>query len=344
VLLDVTSTVNGISSGNCFINNGAYGLTNVNAAVADFSGSWWGDPSGPTDPANPGGTGDKVSQAGGNVNYSGFLTSAPATCAPLASLDTPALALGNQLVGTTSSAHVATLSNPGGKTLSLGSIATAAPYSLDASGTCPSAGGSLAPGASCTVAVKFMPTAAGAVPGSVVITSDAASSPTSIPLSGTGVTGTQLLKNASFETDANHDKKPDSWTYANFNLLTDQRDCTTFKAGKCSLKLVGNGKAKTVSQTITKSGDAGDDFAFSLFSKALKVPAAATYRLTVSFFNGASLVGTQSLNFTAGTHAFKQVKGVFTAPAAYTKVVYKITFKAASGTVWFDPASLTWAP
>ena len=450
VLLDVTSIINGISSGNCFTNNGAFGLTNVNAAVAHFSGSWWGDPSGPTDSANPGGTGDKVSQASGNIDYSGFLTSAPAICASVAQTDVPALSFGNQPVGSTSALQSVTLTNTGAKQMSISSISTAPPYSIAGTSTCPTAGGTLSAGATCSIQVKFAPSAAGSAPGSITITSDASNSPTSvslsgtgvspaigldstslsfgnqlvgtsalqtvhltntgsasmvftslttaapysidatstcplgsgtlaaglsctinvkfsptttltspgsvsittntatspdsITLSGTGVTGTQLLKNASFESDANQDKKPDNWTYANFNLLTDKRDCTVRSAGKCSLMLAGNGKAKTVSQTIIKSGIAGDDFAFSLFSKAIKVPAAAAYRLTVSFFNGASLVGTQSLNFAAGTHGFKQAKGTFTAPGAYTKIIYKITFKAASGTAWFDAASLTWAP
>jgi hypothetical protein len=338
--MGTTATITGASSNNCFINNGTSGLQNDNSTVADFSGNWWGAASGPMNSGNPAGSGDKVSD---HVNYSAFLTAAPSICATGISLDTPALALGNQLVGTSGPIQTATLTNNAGKGLNFTSIITGAPYILDGTGTCPTGSGVLSPGASCTINVRFQPTVLGAVPGSVVITTDAPTSPLGITLSGTGVAGTQLLKNPSFEADANHDKKPDAWSFANFNLLTDKRDCTVRQSGKCSLKLVGNGKTKTAIQTITKSGLAGDDFAFSLFSKALKVPPAATYKLTVSFYNGASLLGSQSLNFTAGTHTFKQVKGTFTAPAAYTKVIYKITFKAASGTVWFDTASLTWA-
>ena len=89
---------------------------------------------------------------------------------------------------------------------------------------------------------------------------------------------------------------------------------------------------------------AGDDFAFSLWSMSAGVPSAATYQLTVTFYNGAAIVGTQTINFTKGSHPFKKVTGVFTAPGVYTKIVYKITLKSASGTASFDSASLTWAP
>jgi hypothetical protein len=65
--------------------------------------------------------------------------------------------------------------------------------------------------------------------------------------------------------------------------------------------------------------------------------------LQVQFYNGAILLSTQTLPFNKGTHFFQQVKGTFTAPGSYTKVVFKIIFKGSAGTVWFDAASLLWA-
>ncbi len=342
IYVNATSTLTGPSSGNCFTSNGTFGEASDNTgATAPLTGNWWGSATGPTNPSNPGGTGEVVSNY---IDYSGFLTSAPATCAPVISLNLPSLSFGSQLVGTTSLLQTVDLTNTGGKLLTFTSIMTSAPFSIDGSSTCPTGAGTLAPGAGCRIKVKFSPTAAVSSPGTVTITTDAASSPDIVSLSGTGVAGTQLLKNASFETDANNDKKPDNWTLAKFNVLTDGRDCTFKKSGACSLKFVGNGAVKTAAETIIKSGVANDDFTFSLWSKASSVPAGATYRLTVYLYNGATLIKSQSLNFTKGTHGFMKVAGSFAAPGPYTKLVFKIIYKAASGTVWFDTANLRWAP
>jgi hypothetical protein len=153
-----------------------------------------------------------------------------------------------------------------------------------------------------------------------------------------------VLQNASFETDADHNKKPDQWSFTKFSAATDKRDCSVHKSGSCSLKLAGNGNSKTATQTFVRSGDPGDVFSFSLWSKASVVPAGTLYRVQVKYYDGPALLSTTTKSFTAGTHGFKQVKGAATAPASYTRVVFKITFKAASGTAWFDVANLGWAP
>jgi hypothetical protein len=93
-----------------------------------------------------------------------------------------------------------------------------------------------------------------------------------------------------------------------------------------------------------KSGVAGNDFTFSLWSRAAAIPAGSVYQLQVSFYNGAALKATRIMKFAAGTHGFQKVGGTFTATSAYTKVVFKITLKASSGTAWFDSAALHWAP
>ncbi len=260
------------------------------------------------------------------------------------SLSTSALTFPAQLLGTTSSAQSVTLTNTGTGSLAITSITTSAPYSLGA-GTCPKSGGTVNAGASCTILVKFSPTVVGPAPArSITITSNAGSSPDHVTLSGSGTKGTQLLKNPSFETDANADSRPDRFTYTKFNPATDSRDCSVRKAGKCSLRLVGNGLPKTVTQTIVKSGAAGQDFTFSLWSQSASVPKGSIYRLQVSFYNGSTLLTTKTMNFTAGTHGFKKVSGIYTSPSPFTKIVFRITFKAASGNAWFDVGALSWAP
>ena len=258
-------------------------------------------------------------------------------------LNAGSLNFGNQLLGS-SAVQTMTLTNTGDHLLTFTSITTAAPFSLAGGSTCPLGAGTLAGQASCTIQVKFSPVALAPSLGSVAITTDAASSPNSVALSGTGVAGTQLLKNPSFEGDANHDNLPDRFVYTNLAAPADGRDCAVKKTGVCSLRLTGNGTIKTAVQTKLKTGVAGDDFTFGLWSKAASVPAGSVYRLQVLFYKNSTLVGTRTMNFAPGTHVFKHVTGTFTAPGAYTKIVYKIIFKAASGTAWFDTGSLSWAP
>ena len=173
---------------NCFTGN-LIGVQNMTTTNAPFSSNWWNSPTGPTHSTNPGGAGDAVSNY---VTYSSFLTSAPAFCAPVVSLDPTSLSFGDQGVGTTSGAQTVTLTNGGTKRMTINSITTAAPYSLSG-GTCPASGGPLNTGASCSILVQFQPLIAGSAPGSVTISTDANSSPDHITLSGNGTGGTHQI-------------------------------------------------------------------------------------------------------------------------------------------------------
>ena len=154
----------------------------------------------------------------------------------------------------------------------------------------------------------------------------------------------QLLKNQDFELDANHDKKPDNWVFANFATATDKRDCTVRKTGACSLKLAGNGTLKSATQTIIRNGTAGEIFHLSLWSKASGIPTGGVYRLQVRFFRGATLLKTINKNFSIGTHGFRQASAAYTAPGSYTKIVFRIILQEPAGTAWFDTAGINWAP
>ena len=54
--------------------NSQYGVYNGTGKVLPATNNWWGSATGPNAPANPNGTGDKVS---GNVSFSPWLTSDP---------------------------------------------------------------------------------------------------------------------------------------------------------------------------------------------------------------------------------------------------------------------------
>ncbi len=113
------------------------------------------------------------------VNLSGTGTNA---LVPAVTLAPTSLSFGNQAVNTPSATQPVTLTNSGTATLNISNIAASAPYSQ--TNAC---GASVAAGAKCTITVTFTPTAAGSQPGTITVTDNAAGSPQTIPLTGTGV-------------------------------------------------------------------------------------------------------------------------------------------------------------
>jgi len=101
--------------------------------------------------------------------------------APSLSLSASSLMFGQEVVGQPSSAEPVTLRNTGTGTLQITSIVVSANF--QATNDC---GGSLAAGASCTINVTFRPTTSGSVDGQIMVTDNAAGSPHSVRLSGTG--------------------------------------------------------------------------------------------------------------------------------------------------------------
>jgi len=105
--------------------------------------------------------------------------------APIASLSSGSLSFASQLVSTTSAAQAVTLSNTGSAPLSLTNITFTGANSGDFSQT-DNCGTSLALGATCSISVKFTPSASGSRSASLSITDNAAGSPHTVALSGTG--------------------------------------------------------------------------------------------------------------------------------------------------------------
>lgn len=101
---------------------------------------------------------------------------------PAVTLSTPSLSFGSQTVGSASLAQTVMLTNTGTADLTTDTIAINGNFS--ANNTCP---GTVAPGAACTISVVFVPTAAGNRNGTLVISSNAPSSPHGVSLNGLGV-------------------------------------------------------------------------------------------------------------------------------------------------------------
>jgi len=104
-------------------------------------------------------------------------------------------------VGLTSSAQTITLTNNGGVALAIQSMAPTGDFSIVAgsSNTC---GTSLAAGAACTLQIVFAPTAQAARTGSFTVVDNAASSPQTLQLAGTGVDFALVVNGSASQTIA----------------------------------------------------------------------------------------------------------------------------------------------
>jgi hypothetical protein len=117
------------------------------------------------------------------------LTGTGGTTAPTVSLTPASLTFASTKVGAVSAAKVVTLKNTGTSILNISgiSITGADASSYSDTTTC---GATLAAAAKCTISVKFAPTAAGTLTASLNVADNAAGSPQSVSLSGTGTGGT----------------------------------------------------------------------------------------------------------------------------------------------------------
>jgi hypothetical protein len=101
---------------------------------------------------------------------------------------TPAsLNFGSVTRRTTSAAQQVTVTNTGTAALTIASIATAGTNPGDFAVAAKTCGATLAPAASCTVNVTFTPTARGARSATLSVADNAAGSPQTAALTGTGV-------------------------------------------------------------------------------------------------------------------------------------------------------------
>ncbi len=99
------------------------------------------------------------------------------------------LTYGGQALGTSSTSQIVTLTNNQSAALRITSISTSLTDFAQTS-SCPLSPSALAGGASCTVSVTFSPKAAGSRSGILTVTDNAANSPQTVSLSGTGTAAT----------------------------------------------------------------------------------------------------------------------------------------------------------
>jgi Abnormal spindle-like microcephaly-assoc'd, ASPM-SPD-2-Hydin len=124
--------------------------------------------------------------------YTSELSVGTSTPAPVASVSPASISFGNQAVGTTSSQHTVTVTNTGNANLVIpaGGVTVTDPTDFKiGSDTCASGttSVSVAPGSSCAFVVTFAPASVGTFSATIAIVDNAAGSPQTVALSGSGV-------------------------------------------------------------------------------------------------------------------------------------------------------------
>jgi hypothetical protein len=127
-----------------------------------------------------------------------LLNTGQASFSPITPISFP-----DQLVGTTSAPLAVALSNTGNSPLTISSIATSQPYTVNS--TC---GKSVAPGANCAINITFSPTTQGTKAGTVSISDSASSKPQVIELSGAGTVVTLSPASLNFGSQKKRSTSP----------------------------------------------------------------------------------------------------------------------------------------
>ena len=123
----------------------------------------------------------------GGVTSTTTLSGTGTAPGPVLNTSPGTLSFPSEVVGTAAPTQTVTVTNSGTTSATVSSVAVTGPYTETSNCS------SVAVNGSCTVTVGFTPTASGANPGTLKITSNAVNSPATVTLSGTGIgSGTNL--------------------------------------------------------------------------------------------------------------------------------------------------------
>jgi len=203
-----------------------------------------------------GGTRTLTATYSGDTNVNGSASTAVTQKVSGVSLSTTSLLFGNQLVGTISAAQQVTLANVGTTTLTISNIRWSPNFSD--SNNC---GGSLAPGRSCRINVRFAPTTTGLLTGTLTITDSDITSPQVITLTGTGVQAGVTLSPTSF----------------NFGMVARRSSATT------TFTLTNSGTSLLTINSIRIGGANANQFSIPSRSCGNSLGVGASCTINVSF-------------------------------------------------------------
>jgi hypothetical protein len=206
------------------------------------------------------------------------------TAAPAVSFSPTSLTFAAQAIGTTSAPQSITVTNTGNAGLFISSAAV--PNTLDFTEVNDGCSGlTLAAGTSCSVSITFSPTASGTRSAAFTLTDNAANSPQTVPITGTG-TGQNppLAINDQFFTCANGVCD----IGAGHNVFVSNFFTTTFSATGGTAPYTWSGQVPA-GLTLRPSG---------LLLGAPSVKGTSTFNVTVTDATGATATGTFSLTVT----------------------------------------------
>ncbi|MFL6067192.1 MAG: choice-of-anchor D domain-containing protein [Gaiellaceae bacterium] len=226
--------------------------------------------------------GDHGSGGGGG---GGGTPPAPTT-APAVTFTPTSPTFAAQAIGTTSAPQSISVANTGNAPLFINSAATRGANPLDFTQTSDGCSGvTLAAGTSCSVSITFSPTASGARSATFILTDNAANSPQTVPISGTG-TGTNppLTIDTRFFTCANGVCD----IGAGRNVFVNNFFSTSFTASGGTAPYSWSGQVPS-GLTLRSSG---------LLLGSPSVKGTTSFRVTVTDAAGTSATGTFSLTLT----------------------------------------------
>lgn len=249
--------------------------------------------------------------------------------APTVTLSPSPFNFGNVVVGTAKT-QVFTLTNTGLGPLQLSVIATSGSAAFaPAGGTC-TPGTPVAAGASCTINVAFYANVLGPFSGSLTVIDNAANSPQTVALSGTGATPTLTVTPTTLDFGSvalNTTSAPQTVTITNTSSVTATFTSVapTISTGRGTFNLTNNCGA-------TLAGGASCTLTFSFSPGSIGTPAAETFRIasdastSPQFLNlmaigGGTLSITPTTTLDFGTWNVGTVSGVMLAIVTNTSTV-----------------------
>ena len=192
------------------------------------------------------------------------LSGSASTPVPVAVLTPPALTF-SQVTGTVSAAQTVRVSNSGSAPLALSGIAITGAQASEFRQIATSCGSAIAAGASCSVDVAFAPAANGSRTASLVVTHNAAGSPSTVALSGSGNSTPQPVVSVS-------------------NNVIDLGAVPLGASATGSVTVTNSGQAPLVFSALTLAGSAAADYALAgTCAPGLSMPPGQTCTLSVRF-------------------------------------------------------------
>lgn len=245
--------------------------------------------------------------------------------APTVTLSPTSLTFPSQAVGTTSTTKEITVSNSGTATLDISSITVTGtnPGDFTETNTCVSA---LASTENCTISVTFTPAATGSRSASVSIADNAADSPQSIAISGTGITAAPVVSLAP--------AMGLSFASQTVGTTSAAQDITLSNTGNAALSITGisvtGADAADFAQTNTCGGSVA---AGSSCTIAVTFTPTAAGTLTASISIADNAAGSPQTSTLLGAGTAAATPGVSLLPASLTFASQTVGTTSAAQTV-----------